>query len=55
MTEPTTEPGNDVDAATEPLFETPPLAEQERKVEEILFASAEPVTIADMSARLPPG
>ncbi|MBB05837.1 SMC-Scp complex subunit ScpB [Pseudooceanicola sp.] len=55
MTEPTTEPGNDVDAATEPLFETPPLAEQERMVEAILFASAEPVTIADMSARMPHG
>ncbi len=28
------------------LFEAPPLAEQERMIEAILFASAEPVTLA---------
>lgn len=37
------------------LFEAPPLAEQERMVEAILFASAEAVTIADMNARMPHG
>ncbi|MFB2531870.1 SMC-Scp complex subunit ScpB [Paracoccus sp. p4-l81] len=38
-----------------PLFPTPPLAEQERMVEAMLFASAEPVTLADMAARMPHG
>lgn len=37
------------------LFEAPPIAEQERMVEAILFASAEPVTIAEMSDRMPHG
>ena len=41
--------------ANESLFETPPMAEQERMVEAILFASADPVTIADMNARMPHG
>ncbi len=37
------------------LFDAPPLAEQERMVEAVLFASAEPVTIADLEARMPHG
>ncbi|PTW52023.1 SMC-Scp complex subunit ScpB [Rhodovulum kholense] len=37
------------------LFEAPPLGEQERMVEAILFASAEPVRVADMNARMPHG
>lgn len=37
------------------LFEQPPLAEQERMVEAILFASADPVSLADIAARLPHG
>lgn len=37
------------------LFGAPPLAEQERMVEAILFATAEPVTIADLTSRLPHG
>jgi len=37
------------------LFEAPPLAEQERMVEAILFASAEPVRLAGIVARLPHG
>jgi segregation and condensation protein B len=37
------------------LFEAPPLAEQERMVEAILFATAEPVTVADLNARMPHG
>ena len=45
MTE-TSEPG---------LFEAPPVAEQERMVEAVLFASAEPVTVAELHARLPHG
>jgi segregation and condensation protein B len=38
-----------------PLFDAPSLAEQERMVEAILFASAEPVSIADLNARMPHG
>jgi segregation and condensation protein B len=37
------------------LFEAPPMAEQERMVEAILFASAEPVTLAELVARMPHG
>lgn len=37
------------------LFEAPPLAEQERMVEAILFASANPVTVGELHARLPHG
>ena len=43
------------DEGTVTLFEAPPLAEQERMVEAVLFASAEPVTIADLEARMPHG
>jgi segregation and condensation protein B len=39
----------------ESLFEAPPLAEQERMVEAILFATAEPVTISELNARMPHG
>ncbi len=38
---------------TESLFPAPPMAEQERMIEAILFASAEPLTLAQISARLP--
>ena len=37
------------------LFEAPPMGEQERMVEAILFASADPVTVAELSARMPHG
>lgn len=37
------------------LFPVPPMAEQERMVEAILFASAEPVTLAELQSRLPQG
>lgn len=37
------------------LFEAPPLAEQERMVEAILFASADPVTIRELTGRMPHG
>jgi segregation and condensation protein B len=37
------------------LFEAPPMAEQERMVEAILFASAEPITLAELEARMPHG
>ena len=38
-----------------PLFDAPPLGEQERMVEAILFASAEPVTLAELAGRMPHG
>ncbi|MDD8024332.1 MAG: SMC-Scp complex subunit ScpB [Paracoccaceae bacterium] len=37
------------------LFEAPPIAEQERMVEAILFASPEPVTLREMETRMPHG
>ncbi len=43
------------EAERESLFEAPPMAEQERMVEAILFASAEPVTVAELNARMPHG
>ena len=39
----------------ETLFEAPPAAEQERMVEALLFASARPLTVAELHARLPHG
>ncbi len=40
---------------TESLFEAPPMAEQERMVEAILFATADPVTVTDLIGRMPHG
>jgi segregation and condensation protein B len=37
------------------LFEAPPMGEQERMVEAILFATAEPVTVRDLAGRMPHG
>ncbi|WP_319823645.1 SMC-Scp complex subunit ScpB [Thalassovita sp.] len=37
------------------LFEAPPMAEQERMVEAILFATAEPVSVRELEARMPHG
>jgi segregation and condensation protein B len=39
----------------ESLFEAPPMGEQERMVEAILFATTEPVTVKEMSERMPHG
>jgi len=41
--------------ADQSLFEAPPMGEQERMVEAVLFASAVPVSIADLNARMPHG
>lgn len=46
---------NRPDRQEESLFRAPPLAEQERMVEALLFASAEPVTLTEMEARMPHG
>jgi len=37
------------------LFDAPPLAEQERMIEAMLFASAAPLTLAALAARMPQG
>ncbi len=37
------------------LFEAPPMGEQERMVEAILFASAEPVSVKELTERMPHG
>ena len=39
----------------ETLFQAPPLGEQERMVEAMLFAAARPLTLAEMAARMPHG
>ncbi len=41
--------------AEKSLFEAPPMGEQERMVEAILFATAEPLTLADLTSRIPHG
>ena len=43
------------EAQEESLFEAPPMAEQERMVEAILFATAEPVTVKELTGRMPHG
>ena len=43
------------DTQEESLFEAPPIPEQERMVEAILFASADPVSIREMVGRMPHG
>jgi segregation and condensation protein B len=42
-------------SSNQSLFEAPPMGAQERMVEAILFASADPVTVADLAARMPHG
>tara|TARA_B110001469_G_scaffold5055_1_gene5408 strand:- start:1996 stop:2652 length:657 start_codon:yes stop_codon:yes gene_type:complete len=45
----------DIELSLESLFEAPPMVEQERMVEAIFFASAEPVTVRELEARMPHG
>lgn len=42
-------------AEKDSLFDAPPIAEQERMVEAMLFAAAEPMTVAQMGERMPHG
>lgn len=42
-------------ANNDSLFEAPPLGEQERMIEAILFATADPVSIRELAARMPHG
>lgn len=39
----------------ESLFDAPPMAEQERMVEAVLFATSEPVTVRELETRMPHG
>ena len=39
----------------ESLFEAPPIGEQERMIEALLFASSEPMTIRELNDRMPHG
>ena len=45
----------DIELSVESLFEAPPMVEQERMVEAIFFASAEPVTVRELEERMPHG
>jgi segregation and condensation protein B len=51
----TDETTTDLETPRESLFEAPPLAEQERMIEAMLFASAEPLSLPEMAARMPHG
>ena len=45
----------DTETSEESLFEAPPMGEQERMVEAILFATAEPISVAELETRMPHG
>ena len=44
-----------IEEKEESLFEAPPMAEQERMIEAVLFATSEPITIKELEARMPHG
>ena len=46
---------HDTGGPVEALFDAPPMGEQERMVEAILFASAEPLSLAQIGERMPHG
>ena len=46
---------DDSEPVSDSLFDAPPMAEQERMVEAVLFASAAPVSARDLEARMPHG
>jgi segregation and condensation protein B len=52
---PSDKAGRTVELSEQSLFEAPPIGEQERMIEAIMFASAEPVTIRELAARMPHG
>ncbi|MBL1437265.1 MAG: SMC-Scp complex subunit ScpB [Rhodobacteraceae bacterium] len=43
------------DEVNDSLFEAPPMGEQERMIEALFFASAEPMSVAEITSRLPHG
>ena len=54
MSEPSTD-AQAVETPEESLFDAPLMAEQERMVEAILFATADPVTVTELEGRMPHG
>jgi len=45
----------DIEEKEESLFEAPPMAEQERMLEAVLFATSEPITLKELEGRMPHG
>ncbi|MGJ8617441.1 MAG: SMC-Scp complex subunit ScpB [Sulfitobacter sp.] len=45
----------DTEEKEESLFEAPPMAEQERMLEAVLFATSEPITLKELESRMPHG
>lgn len=45
----------EIETKEKKLFDAPSLAEQERMIEAVLFASSEPITLRELEARLPRG
>tara|TARA_R110002110_G_scaffold199286_1_gene410025 strand:- start:132 stop:788 length:657 start_codon:yes stop_codon:yes gene_type:complete len=45
----------EIEEKEESLFEAPPMAEQERMLEAVLFATSEPITLKELEARMPHG
>ncbi len=45
----------EIEEQPESLFEAPPIAEQERMIEAVLFATEEPITLKELEARMPHG
>ena len=45
----------EIEEKEESLFEAPPMAEQERMIEAVLFATSEPITLKELEARMPHG
>lgn len=45
----------EIEEKEESLFDAPPIAEQERMIEAVLFATAEPITVRELEARMPHG
>jgi len=46
---------DNIEIQEESLFEAPPIAEQERMIEAVLFATSEPITLKELEARMPHG
>ena len=44
-----------IEEKEESLFEAPPMAEQERMIEAVLFATSDPITLRELEARMPHG
>ena len=49
------DPEQQENSSEESLFEAPPINEQERMIEAILFATAEPMTVKALNERMPHG